>query len=965
MFYYRKSKMLIMKKLFFSIFLVVFLMQLSIAQPANWVNPLGMQYSMGINAQASSVGGCFISQTGSMVAAFKDGDCRGATTVFPGPIGPQFLLSVMSNSPNETGFEIRVWDALLDSVFIANEGFDFNVSSTIGLIGAPQIYTINTPCFVNPGGLANSMTINAQVQFAGGNFFTDSLCILYAFKDGVCRGVAQIETGTAGQQFILSVVSDSIYEPTFNLKIFDGSSLILYDVNETFDFVKDTTLGTEAIPIIYTVGYAPPVISGIFTTSYNGYSVSCFGANDANINVNVIEGIPPITYLWNTGATSQDLYSVGAGTYSVTVTDNQGISVSEIVNVTQPAVLASTVVGTDLSCFQDGSGNVDLTVGGGVMPYTFSWSNGEQTEDLTNLQIGTYVVSISDANSCSTVSNTIVLTEPTVLSGIISGTDIPDCYGNTNGSIDLSISGGSPLYTFQWSNGAVSEDLMNIGAGYYEVVVSDLNNCTLVLNQTINQPDELVTTISANDVLCHGFSTGNIDLTASGGTTPYSYLWSDGQTTEDLNSIPAGNYSVTILDNNLCEETNSILVVEPDAIDLTIVSSDVTIYGYADGSININVTGGMSPYSYLWSTSETTQNIEDLSAGIYQLTITDSYSCIFEANIEITQPEPTVVHLVSANVSCYGAEDGTITLTLTGDGTPPFSYLWSNSGVIQNLVNLSSGAYSVTVTDANGLISTASDTVHEPSPILLNATSTVSASCFNFNDGSVLLEAAGGTAPYEYSIDGGAYQANGLFLLLSAGTYIASVQDGFGCTTGLDFSIDYMYEAPHSNFDYVTAGGVVQFVNYSDTSGNATWLWDFDDGNYDSTKYEPTHEYLTNGTYNVSFTINNQCGSNSLTRAIEIRAAFINENSSLDNQLMVFPNPTSGIFKINWDEIEYIKINKFRIFDVFGKMVLSVENPEIQGNEKSINMSEFEQGLYSIQIITEEGVVNKQIILLR
>ena len=952
-----------MKKLFFSIFLVVFLMQLSFAQPANWVNPTGMQYSMGINAQISSLGGCLISEPGSMIAAFKDGDCRGTTTVFTGPLGPQFLLSIMSNTVNENDFEIRVWDALTGDVYIANEGFDFAVNLTIGTISSPEPYTINTPCFLNPGGMSNSMTINARVKFAGGDFFTDSLCILYAFKDSVCRGVAPIETGIAGEQFVLTVVSGLINEPSFNMKIYDGASGILYDVNESFDFVKDTVLGSDSIPKIYTVGYFPPVINGIFTSSYNGYSVSCFGANDGTININITNGTPPINYLWNTGDTTQDLVGIGAGTYSVTVSDDEGSIISTVVNLTQPPILSGTAVGTNLTCFQDGSGTVDLTVGGGVMPYSYNWSNSEIGEDLNNLQTGTFAVTITDANFCVSVSNSVVISEPSLLSGTIIGTDIPNCFGNTNGSVDIAISGGTLPYSFLWSNGSTDEDIVNIGAGNYQVIVNDANDCSIVLSETVNQPDELVSSITGNDILCNGMNSGSIDLSVSGGVSPYFYFWSNGQIVEDLNSLPAGNYSVTITDNNLCETNNSITLTEPAAIAVTTVTNDVTIYGYADGSINISVTGGMMPYSYLWSTTETSQNIQDLSAGFYQLTITDSYACEFLANIEILQPEQTVVHLVSTDVSCYGAEDGSISLSLTGDGTPPFTYLWSNSGLIPNLINLGSGIYSVTVTDANGLISTASDTVFEPSPIILSTILTA-ATCFNSADGSAFFDAIGGTAPYEYSIDGGAYQSNALFISLSVGNHVASVQDVFGCTTGYDFAIDYVSEAPQAVFDYVTAGGVVQFINYTDTSGGATWLWDFDDGSYDSTIYEPTHEYLTNGIYNVSFTIDNQCGSNTFTTPIDIRAAFIIENNS--NQFNVFPNPSSGAFKISWNKTENINIKEIRIFDVVGKMVVSVKDTtEFQKNETNINISDFEQGLFSIQIITEEGVINKQIILMR
>jgi large repetitive protein len=229
------------------------------------------------------------------------------------------------------------------------------------------------------------------------------------------------------------------------------------------------------------------------------------------------------------------LTNIPAGIYSVTVTDANGCSTSASVTITQPALaLSASVSGTDVLCFGNATGAADLTVNGGTAPYNYSWSNAATTEDLANLAAGTYTVTITDANGCSTTAS-VTITQPA--SGLTSSTTQTNvlCFGNSTGAADLTVSGGTAPYNYSWSNAATTEDLTGLAAGTYTVTITDANGCSTTASVTITQPASgLTAAISGTNVLCFGNATGAADLTVSGGTAPYNYNWSNSATTEDL-----------------------------------------------------------------------------------------------------------------------------------------------------------------------------------------------------------------------------------------------------------------------------------------------------------------------------------------------------------------------------------------------------------------------------------------------
>ncbi|TXH53609.1 MAG: PKD domain-containing protein, partial [Bacteroidia bacterium] len=389
-------------------------------------------------------------------------------------------------------------------------------------------------------------------------------------------------------------------------------------------------------------------------------NVLCNGNNTGSINITPSGGTVPYTYSWSNGATSQDIGSLTAGSYTVIINDvngsTGGCTATITVNITQPTALTQSISsptfpsGTNISCFGLSDGNVNLTIGGGALPYSYLWNTGATTEDLTNVPAGNYSVIVTDANGCQITSN-IVLTQPPVLTSSTTPSVFAGGYNLTgclnNGSINLTVNGGNPAYTFLWSNGAVSEDISALAAGNYSYTVTDVNGCQTTGNLTLTAPPTLTNNITAfvfpsgTNISCFGLSDGNIDLTVNGGTPPYSYLWNTGATTQDLPNVPAGNYSVTITDANGCTSVANIVLTQP-----TLLSNTMTPSVYAggfnvsgctnDGSIDLNVLGGNPAYTYLWSTGATTEDLSNLIAGTYNVIITDVNGCQNNASITLT-----------------------------------------------------------------------------------------------------------------------------------------------------------------------------------------------------------------------------------------------------------------------------------------------------------------------------------------
>jgi hypothetical protein len=284
------------------------------------------------------------------------------------------------------------------------------------------------------------------------------------------------------------------------------------------------------------------------------------------------------------------------------------------------------------------------------LPYTYEWSNGTTDNNLCCAVAGCYTVTVTDANSCETTGSWCI-NEPDALS--LTGVPTPVlCNGDANGSINITVTGGTPDYRYTWSNSTTDEDLVGVSAGIYAVTVEDANGCLIYGSWEVTTPDVLSVTDDLVNVSCNGGENGSIDVTVSGGTMPYAYAWSNLATTQDISDLSAGVYTITVTDANSCEVTGSWEITEPSALSIEAAVTSVTCYTGITGAIDLTVSGGVTAYGYAWSNGATTQDLTGLGAGIYAVTVTDANSCIIMGSWEVIEPPMWSVGLNGPTAAC-------------------------------------------------------------------------------------------------------------------------------------------------------------------------------------------------------------------------------------------------------------------------------------------------------------------------
>ncbi|MEZ5038476.1 MAG: pre-peptidase C-terminal domain-containing protein [Saprospiraceae bacterium] len=510
-------------------------------------------------------------------------------------------------------------------------------------------------------------------------------------------------------------------------------------------------------------------------------ATSCSSAPDGAIDLTVTGGTGTYSFLWSTGATSEDLSGLSGGNYSVVITDENGCETTHDVVVNEPSSIAVETLINPVTCQGGSDGSLELIITGGLLPYDIQWADGATTALRENLVAGTYAVTITDANGCTFTASPEV-TEPEALTLASTLSDI-SCFGANDGSISIVTSGGTPPYTFSWSNGATTESISDLAAGDYSLVVTDANDCVLQSETfTINEPNPLEASSEVTDATsCSSAPDGAIDLTVTGGTGTYSFLWSTGATSEDLSGLSGGNYSVVITDENGCETTHDVVVNEPSSIGLETIINPVTCQGGSDGSLELIITGGLLPYNIQWADGATTALRENLVAGTYAVTITDANGCTFTASPEVTEPEALTLASTLSDISCFGANDGSISIVTSG-GTPPYTFSWSNGATTESISDLAAGEYSLVVTDANDcVLQSETFTINEPNPLEASSEVTDATSCSSAPDGAIDLTVTGGTGAYSFLWSTGATSED--LSGLSGGNYSVVITDENGCET--------------------------------------------------------------------------------------------------------------------------------------------------------------------------------------
>jgi phenolic acid decarboxylase len=426
-------------------------------------------------------------------------------------------------------------------------------------------------------------------------------------------------------------------------------------------------------------------------------NLSCYGANDGSLSVVVTEGEAPFTYLWSTGDTTATISGRAAGAYSVVVKDASGEELPLSATITQPEQIIVTDSITSASCSGQPDGAIDVSVSGGSGGYTYTWSNGLTTQDLTGLAPGTYTLIVKDSSNCSVQKSYVVGNSASIT---ITAAAIQPACTQSNGSINITVTGGAEPYTFVWSNGMTTEDIQNLAPGSYKVIVTDANGCKAELSYNLRENNTLRLNAVVKQTSCLDDASGAIDVIVTGGTAPYTFTWSNGQTSEDLSGLTAGIYKVTVTDANGCTATLTVSVSKKTFQVGNLVVQPLC-HGDSTGSITLNPIGGVAPYTYQWSNGQTGNSITGLAPGTYTVVITDSTGCSRTLTFVITDPLELVASGTIGNAQCSAEGSFTIDLSVSG-GKSPYTYQWSNGATTEDLDSLQSGTYSVTVTDING-----------------------------------------------------------------------------------------------------------------------------------------------------------------------------------------------------------------------------------------------------------------------
>lgn len=532
------------------------------------------------------------------------------------------------------------------SHFNSNECYSNNFA---GAPGNDVFYTFTT---TSPMGVTIRLTSNCPT---GGGSFNVQLNLL----TGSCT-VDSTRNGTCATP---AVISKALCSPGRYYVVVDGAT------------VGD--MGTFTLTVEENPGFS---LSATVATA----SVSCFGNSDGSVKVNVNGGVAPYTYSWSGGLPAVD--SVGglaANTYSVTVTDAAGCQTTATGTIGSPTVLTATTTATNVSCGGASNGSATAVPSGGQAPYAYLWNTTPPQTGVNaiSLPAGTYSVTVTDFNGCTASATANVLPTTTVVVSIVAFSNVT-CNGANDGSIDIDVTGGQTPYTYAWSNSLpATQDQTNLGPGTYTVTVTDAIGCLETVNFVITEPSLLTSQINTvRNASCQSSSDGAVDLGVAGGTPPYTYVWSDASTGEELFSAAPGTYFVTITDASGCVTTDSATVNGPvDPITSSIAHTDANCSQNVTGTATLTVSGGTAPYSFFWSNFSSTQDVTGLDAGTYSVVITDNNGCIKIDTVTVLEltaggcgNDTTIIRDSLAYVAIPNA------FTPNGDGTNDIFQFWLN-----------------------------------------------------------------------------------------------------------------------------------------------------------------------------------------------------------------------------------------------------------------------------------------------
>lgn len=815
---------------------------------------------------------------------------------------------------------------------------------------------------------------------------------LTGFKAGDGSISLEVKGGTIPYSYIWVNLDDPLYiasSQDINALQIGRYELVVTDANAcsvsiTREIKEPNQLIVAIVPLLDDEGvqcYGEDTVVPLSTTTQGGigdYTYQWYEQKD------------PTTIIFTTPQTTV----VGAGIYTVVVTDANGNTHSDTYTVEEPEALDMEQDVTHLLCRGDANGSIDITVKGGVQPYSYSWSTGESSEDLSSLRAGNYVVTVTDANNC-TLTKTIEIDQRP---GLFVNGDIirvnPSSSGARDGSITVNIAGGTPPYNYEWRDfgnvlqSSTTNVLDNVGLEKYSLTVTDTNGCSLYIPDVdvYDPPILKVEVKQVNVILCNGDATGSLSAVAEGGTPfsgvkQYTYQWYDvdknsvvGSDSFLLEGITSGNYYVIVTDATGTKVTSvEFPLTEPEELGLELDSDFVNCGDGEDWTIVAQIDGGTGPYSYLWSTGDTSDRIENVAGGTYSVEVTDERGCYVTGQVITITPEALVVNHSQTIPTCYEGCDGTIFLETLG-GTAPYSYQWSNGQTGKELTDICAGNYSVSITDAKGCQITREYVLDDPAALLVDVGEDVTL-C---KDQSIVLDATitDPDAIYLWTSENGYRSTDAVIEVSESSIYQVVVTDSKGCVGSDSIFIDSSTEDITANFfasTQVFVGEKFVIVDNSDPiPDNVDWtlpeeaVVTYEDDNYVEAIFETPGEYeITLQTYR------GLCTATTTKTIIVVEKEIENESEGEENSdiqsfidYLVYPNPTTdGRFKVEVD-LQKSQPISVKIFNMINNSLIDSKSGE--GNDTYIfdyDMSILPSGIYFILLETASASQVRKLVI--